>query len=107
MNILFVCSRNQWRSPTAEALFKNHPDIRARSAGTSASARVRVNSKLLEWADLVCVMEYHHKERLREQFRNEMRQVEVMVLDIPDNYEYMNPELLEILALKLSEYLEL
>lgn len=107
MNILFICSRNQWRSPTAEALFKNHPDICARSAGTSASARVRVNSKLLEWAELVFVMEYHHKERLREQFRNELRQVQVVVLDIPDDYEYMNPELVEILKLKLSEYLEI
>jgi len=57
MNILFVCSRNQWRSPTAEAVYKNHPTHDARSAGTSDTARIRVSMKLMDWADVVFVME--------------------------------------------------
>ena len=42
--LLFICSRNQWRSPTAEDLFRDHAEYEARSAGTSDSARVRVGS---------------------------------------------------------------
>jgi predicted protein tyrosine phosphatase len=26
VNILFVCSRNKWRSATAETIYQNHPD---------------------------------------------------------------------------------
>ena len=68
MNILFICSRNQWRSRTAETLFKDHGVHRVKSAGTENDARIKVTEKLLEWAELIFVMEKRHKQRLEEKF---------------------------------------
>ncbi|WP_245964506.1 arsenate reductase/protein-tyrosine-phosphatase family protein [Rufibacter immobilis] len=61
MNILFVCSRNQWRSPTAEKIFQPVQEHAFRSAGTSEQARIKISAKTLAWADLVFVMEKKHK----------------------------------------------
>lgn len=97
LNILFICSRNQWRSRTAEDLFKNHPLHQVRSAGTAPSARIKVSEKAIQWADLILVMEKRHKEILREKFGALIEEMEVMALDIPDEYGYMDPELVEIL----------
>ncbi len=57
MNILFVCSRNQWRSPTAEAIYKNTPAVNVKSAGTEPSARIKLTAKNIAWADIIFVME--------------------------------------------------
>jgi predicted protein tyrosine phosphatase len=93
IRLLFLCSRNQWRSPTAEKVYQNESRVEVRSAGVSASARCRVSEKLLRWADLVIVMEHEHKQRLREQFPELVRELRIEVLDIPDDYEFMDPEL--------------
>ncbi len=66
----------------------------ARSRGTSEKAVRRVTSADLQWADIICVMEYKHRERLISEFPGEMRYKEIHVLDIPDNYQYMDPELM-------------
>jgi predicted protein tyrosine phosphatase len=66
--LLFVCSRNRWRSPTAEALFKHHPRYEARSAGTENGARIKVTDCHLGWTDLIFCMERKHADRLREKF---------------------------------------
>lgn len=42
-NILFICSRNQWRSPTAERVFASEPSLSVRSAGTSPKAKRTVS----------------------------------------------------------------
>lgn len=103
-NLLFICSKNQWRSPTAEALFVNHPDHIARSAGTSEQARVRVSQKLVDWADLIFVMERRHRAILQERFTLLEKQIEV--LDIPDVYAFGDEELVCILRETLEMYLE-
>lgn len=105
MNILFVCSRNNWRSPTAEAVFKHRQDLSVRSAGTEPSARIKVNSKLLEWADLIFVMEKRHKQRLAEKFPELISEKPLYILEIPDEYEYMDAELVEILKISVEPYL--
>jgi protein-tyrosine phosphatase len=64
MNLFFICSRNQWRSRTAETIFRNHPLHRVRSAGTENEARIRVNEKMIAWAEIILVMEKHHRQRL-------------------------------------------
>ena len=87
MRLLFLCSRNQWRSPTAEKVYQTDPRVEVRSAGVSAAARCRVSEKLLLWADLVLVMEHEHKQRLREHFPEVVRDLRIEVLDIPDDYE--------------------
>jgi predicted protein tyrosine phosphatase len=96
-----------WRSPTAEAIFKNHPHIKARSAGTEPSARIKVTEKQLLWADKIFVMEKRHKERLRQKFDFALQDKEIIVLDIPDDYQFMDPELVEILKESLAAYLEI
>jgi len=104
-NLLFICSKNQWRSPAAELLFKDNPTHLARSAGTSHKARIRVSEKLINWADVIFVMEQRHKEILCQNFPLSLQNKEVMVLDIEDNYRFNDPELVEILTICLSEYL--
>ncbi len=84
-NLLFICSRNQWRSPTAENIYKNVFGVEARSAGTEPSARVHVSQKMIDWADIIFVMEQKHKQRLRDKYS---LNTEVIVLDIPDEYQY-------------------
>lgn len=105
MNLLFICSRNQWRSPTAEAIFRNHPVHEARSAGTEPSARIRISAKLLVWADLVFVMEKRHKQRLTERFPDEMAGKTTIILDIPDEYGFMDEELITSIEAAVAPYL--
>jgi predicted protein tyrosine phosphatase len=54
--LLFICTGNRDRSPTAEDLFRNSNDYEARSAGTSVFAVRRVNQELIDWADKIFVM---------------------------------------------------
>jgi predicted protein tyrosine phosphatase len=105
--LLFICSRNQWRSPTAEAVFKNHPRYAARSAGTTDRARIKVTDCHIGWADLIFCMERKHADKLREQFAREIGNKPVITLRIPDDYQFMDPELTELLRDKLAEHLEL
>ncbi|SDS06605.1 Predicted protein tyrosine phosphatase [Mucilaginibacter mallensis] len=102
-NLLFICSKNQWRSPTAELLFKNHAIHQARSAGTSDKARVKVNQKMIDWADIILVMERKHHQILKQRF--ELTGKQILVLNIEDNYRLNDPELINILKLHLRDYL--
>lgn len=106
MNILFVCSRNKWRSRTAETIFKNNQQHIVKSAGTENEARIRVTEKLVNWADLIFVMEKKHKTRLENKFGSLLDSKEVITLDIQDDYKYMDPELIEILKTSVIPYLE-
>ena len=106
-NILFICSRNQWRSPTGEQVWKNHPELAVRSAGTSAKARRTVSTKDIQWADVVFAMEEKHKNRLKAQFTRLLSHKDVQVLDIPDEYQYMDSELIEIMKQTVGNYLEI
>jgi len=105
MNILFVCSRNKWRSRTAEIIFKNNQDHAFKSAGTENDARIRVNEKLIHWADTIFVMEKRHKQRLQEKFGQIFGDKKVIILDIQDNYQYMDEELIETLKTSVTPYL--
>ena len=102
-NLLFICSKNQWRSPTAELLFKNHPIHHAHSAGTSDKARIRVSQKLIDWADVLFFMERKHLDIVKQRFQPD-RQI-IVILDIEDNYPFNDPNLVEILEVTLSEYI--
>lgn len=95
IHVLFVCSRNQWRSPTAEHLWKGHPQVVARSAGTSSNARHPVSADDVRWAHIIIAMEQKHKSRLVAEFTRLVENKPIHVLDIPDEYKYMDPELVE------------
>lgn len=97
INVLFVCSRNQWRSPTAEQLFRRHPALSVRSGGTSPNARHPVSEADIGWASVIFVMEEKHKSRLVAEYRRMLEHKPIYVLDIPDDYKYMDPELIALL----------
>lgn len=105
-NVLFICSMNQWRSPTAEKVYSNKSLITARSAGVNRNARIKVNSHLLKWADVVFAMEEKHKNRLLAAFPAEMKYKELVVLHIPDDYKFMSPDLVEEITLTVDPVLK-
>ncbi len=106
MNILFVCSRNKWRSRTAEEIFKNHGQHQIRSAGTASSARIPLSQKLINWADLIFVMEKRHKVIMLERFTVGNDADRIIIMDIPDEYTFMDEELIVILKAGVEGYLD-
>lgn len=105
-NILFICSRNKWRSLTAETIYKNSTGISVKSAGTESAARVKVNASHLKWADIIFVMERHHKDKLIQNFPIEIKDKTIIILEIPDIYKYMDTELIEEIQLSVTGFLE-
>jgi predicted protein tyrosine phosphatase len=103
--LLFVCSRNQWRSPTAEAIWRRRPGFDVRSAGTSPNARRPIGPADILWADIIFVMEHKHLKRLRAEYTQLLEHKRVYVLDIPDDYRFMDPELVDMLEESVSSYL--
>jgi predicted protein tyrosine phosphatase len=97
-HVLFVCSQNRLRSPTAEKVFFGRPEIEVASAGLNPGAVNQVSSDLIEWADVVFVMEAAHRNKLSKKFRAFLTSQRVICLDIPDDYEYMDPELIKTQA---------
>ena len=100
VKVLFVCSRNQWRSPTGEAVFARMDGVSARSAGTAGNARRKITVADIRWADLILVMEDKHASRLRADFRQEVAYKAMHVLDIPDDYQFMDEELVALIRAK-------
>lgn len=101
--MLFVCSGNIDRSPTAEALLREKEGFEVKSAGTWAGARTAVSKELIDWADMIFVMEEHHKEALIRIDQN--AEAKIIVLGVDDHYLKGDPELMRILKERLSEYL--
>lgn len=97
INVLFVCSMNRWRSPTAEKMYARDGHLKTRSRGTSSKAARTITSADLKWADFVLVMESKHRQQLQSRFPGELKHREVHVLDIPDDYRFMDPELVEVI----------
>jgi len=104
-NALFVCSLGRMRSLTAEHVFATRDDLRVAAAGVDASAEHPVTAALLQWADIVFVMEDVHRSRLAERFADAMRGRQVVALGIPDCYEYMDPQLVRLLKAKVEKVL--
>ena len=105
IRVLFVCSKNQWRSPTAEKVYAGHERIHARSRGTSRKARRTISSSDIRWADVIFAMEDKHRQQLQSRFRDETALTEIHVLDIPDEYQFMDPELVQCLRDAVDEFL--
>jgi len=106
-NVLFICSKNQWRSPTAEAIWRKHPLLSVRSAGTSSGARRKVSVEDLRWADVIFVMEEKHRARLLAEFTAIVEHKPLHVLGIVDEFKYMDPELVAQLKQSVSPLLGL
>jgi predicted protein tyrosine phosphatase len=103
--VLFLCSQNKLRSPTAERVFADWPGVDVESAGLNHDATVPVDRELLEWAQLIVVMDRGQRNRLSKRFRAHIGHARVVCLDIPDDYEYMEPALMELLRQKVPPHL--
>jgi predicted protein tyrosine phosphatase len=98
INVLFVRSRNQWRSPTAEKIYENDDRVNARSRGTTRSAVKTITASDLAWADVVMAMEETHRRRILADFPAGSRFKAVHVLDIPDDFRFMELDLVNLVS---------
>ncbi|HEY1172578.1 MAG TPA: protein-tyrosine-phosphatase [Verrucomicrobiae bacterium] len=105
LRILFVCGKNLRRSPTAEAVYRNDPRVEVRSAGVSEKSKHRVTEKDLAWAELVLVMERKHKARILEAFGGLENLPRIESLEIPDEFEFMEEELVELIRGGVEDFL--
>lgn len=103
--VLFICSQNRLRSPTAEQIFSDWPGIETSSAGLDPQASVPVSPELLEWADTIFVMEQTHRTKLSRKFGRYLKSQRVICLNIPDEYEFMNEELIRRLKVLVPKHL--
>ncbi len=107
MRILFVCSENRLRSPTAAAVFSEFEGVDAISAGTNKDCECPVSGDLIEWADAVLVMETSHRNKVSKRFRDLLRGKKLAVLEIPDIYEFMDPMLIALLKARVPRYVRM
>jgi predicted protein tyrosine phosphatase len=91
---------------TAEKIFNSFNNYDVKSVGTEDNARIKVNSGHIGWADLRFVMEKKHNRRITDKFGILLANKRVICLDIPDDYTYMDEDLIEILKSRVSEYIE-
>ncbi|OCQ97069.1 phosphotyrosine protein phosphatase [Nostoc sp. MBR 210] len=99
--LLFICSQNRLRSPTAELVFAEYEGLETDSAGLDHYAEVPVSTEAIEWADIIFVMEQSHKRKLTKNFQPFLKNKKIICLDIPDDFEYMEPALIELLKKKI------
>lgn len=105
--LLFICSENRLRSPTAEAVFSAYEGVEAIGAGTNSDAETTVSGDLIEWADIILVMEKSHRNKVSKKYKELLKSKRLIVLEIPDNYECMQPELIQLLKAKVSRAVRL
>ena len=104
-NVLFICSQNRLRSPTAEQVFSDWPGIETSSAGLNHDAENPLTPELLQWADLVFVMERAHRSKLSARFKPFLGNARVICLQIPDEYGFMDPDLIHLLKDRVPPHL--
>jgi predicted protein tyrosine phosphatase len=104
--ILFVCYQNRRRSATAERLFCKREGLDVRSAGIGPEALVRVNAQMMAWADAIFVMEETHRRALQRMFPAHPGLKRIISLDIPDEYGFLDPELVDLLTSRVAQHLQ-
>lgn len=107
MNLLFVCSENRLRSPTGEEVFSQYEGIDAIGAGTNNDADTPVSGDLIEWADIIFVMERSHRNKVSKKFRPLLKNKRLICLDIPDEFDRMDPILVRLLEAKVARHVRL
>jgi len=103
--VLFICGQNRLRSPTAEKIFSSYPGIEVASAGINHDAQEPLTVELIEWADLIFVMERNHRTKLSKKFRPYLKNKRITCLEIPDQYDYMDSTLIQLLQNKVTPFL--
>lgn len=102
--VLFVCSQNKLRSPTAEQVFASRTDLEVDSAGTNQDAENPLTCELVAWAEVIFVMEKTHRAKLSKRFKRHLK-ARVICLDIPDDYAFMDPDLVTLLQARVKPHL--
>ncbi len=102
--ILFVCTVNVMRSATAHQIYSNDLRFQVRSAGTHHSAGTVLSKELLDWAEMVVVMEERHLNFIRKTYPAIFKGKNIVCLDVPDNYDYMQAELVALLRDRFEEF---
>jgi protein-tyrosine phosphatase len=105
--LLFVCSGNKDRSPTAEYIYKNDPRFEVRSAGTLPYVKTFLTKELILWADAIVAMERGHEEYIRENFADEVKNRPIFCLDVSDNYKFLADPLRAEIRTKMEPVLAL
>jgi len=105
--LLFVCTENKLRSPTAEAVFSEYEGVEAIGCGTNSNSETPLSGDLVEWADIILVMEKTHKAKVSQKYKALLKGKKLVCLDIPDNYDRMQPELVSLLKAKVPRYMRL
>ena len=105
-HLLFVCSQNMLRSPTAEEVFSSWPNVEVASAGLNNDAKVPLTPELVEWADIIFVMEPAHRSKLTASFKRHLKDQRVVCLNIPDQFPFMDPVLVRILNERVPKFLD-
>ena len=105
MNVLFVCSQNRLRSPTAEQTFASHPGIDVASAGTNSDADNPLTPELVRWANLIFVMEKAHRNKVQKRYKAELKNARLICLDIPDEFGFMDEALVRLLKARVTRFL--
>lgn len=103
--VLFLCSQNRLRSPTAEVIFSQEPGLEVLSAGLNNDAESPTTPELIEWSDIIFIMDRTHRNRLSKKFKKYINSQKVICLNIPDDYEFMDPELIKLLNERVSKHL--
>src|SRR5438477_12309037 len=103
--VLFICSQNRLRSPTAEQVFASHPWLEVASGGLNHDADSPVTPELVQWADLIFVMEKAHRHKLSKRFGEHLNGKRVICLHIPDEFAFMDPALVTLLEAKVRPFL--
>ncbi|NOQ35656.1 MAG: phosphotyrosine protein phosphatase [Methylococcaceae bacterium] len=105
MNLLFVCSENKLRSPTGEEVFLQYDGIDAIGCGTNANAITPISGDLIEWSDVIFVMEKSHRNKVSKKFKELLKDKRMICLDIPDEYEKMDPILIRLLENRVLKHI--
>ena len=105
MKILFVCPANVDRSPTAEFIYSDRCDLEVKSAGVSDYAMTPISLELIKWAEIILCMEKKHKQNIEKIFSAIVKNKVIDFLDVPDIYNYMNIDLVNIIREKTDAWL--
>jgi predicted protein tyrosine phosphatase len=103
MKVLFVCTVNRMRSATAHKIYEGDSRFEVKSAGTDRTANTVLTEELLNWADAVVVMEKSHRSFIRNNHFKIYNSKKIVCLYIPDDYDYMQAELISILKDKFED----
>ena len=105
MNLLFVCSENRLRSPTGEEVFSQFEGVDAIGCGTNSDAETPISGDLIEWSDIIFVMEKSHRNKVSKKFKYLLKTKRLICLDIPDEYDRMDPVLIRLLENRVLRHI--